>query len=141
MRNAIDVKATSSKPVGVVIPVQVSPPEASEFACSASCCCTALRPAPLRWTSLLKFHNSIQLSAYRCRRNFEWKRTRTFQERIYISFSRYLYFHHSDMFRYVGSREARARCSGWGRKSESANDRHDRHGTAPLTPYLKFDNF
>ena len=40
-----------------------------------------------------------------------------------------------------GSREARARCSGWGRKSESATDRPTRHDTTPLTPYLKFDHF
>ena len=41
---------------------------------------------------------------------------------------------------FFGSREARARCSGWGRKSESAT-RHGRHDTAPLAPYLKFDHF
>ena len=39
---------------------------------------------------------------------------------------------------HFGSREARARCSGWGRKSESATDTTD---TTPLTPYLEFDNF
>ena len=41
-------------------------------------------------------------------------------------------------FQTFGSREARARCSGWGRKSESATDTTD---TTPLTPYLEFDNF
>ena len=41
----------------------------------------------------------------------------------------------------VGSREARARCSGWGRKSESATDTKRPTDTTPLTPYLKFDHF
>ena len=61
----------------------------------------------------------------------------------FFSFSPYLYCSgrraaRGDIF-VSGSGEARARCSGWGRKSESATDRPT--DTTPLAPYLKFDHF